>query len=571
MTILSVAIGIFTQQALQTYSCTKPASGGLAQMPIAQTSFDGVKEVKEGSGADPNYALALELRAALIAGMAGTQTSGILTATCSTGNCTFDTIEGITYSSASIGSECVDASSLLGQSGQRDWVNNLDTSLGNNTPISTTYTFPWIEGINVSYSVLDGVTASSYGRWGNLLSFGSLYELGNHSPYFDELNLTLQQAQRVNASFDSIVFVMPTTSPCANPSDYQTYFEDYESTPMPPVNVSLCPQLHMPNVSTFPGYFAVSATVCFFYPHVEHFNGSVVNGRAQEETVGDATLMQSVASEFDGTIGTTDELIWAALLDPCVVDDGVVYTGSNYTAGADLVNVSGTIVPTRCVYGFAFPWYKALESINAFSFAIAGSYSDDGASPDTCLPYENYTQMSCTRAWWLNGLYGGGNASAASVGAYVGRGFAAFTDQLRMLGSDWDGAPLRVSGKTWHTVVCTRFNWEWLLFPLVIVCGTIVFLLSVLLVPGPPGEQEAVWKSSILPLLFYGLDERERLVEQRLSSAGKLTAAAKKLEVKFRLGEEQPHDGWRLWGAFPSLQPLVQQDSRYGGYDGVGG
>lgn len=562
MTILSVGIGIFTQQALQTYSCPKPASGGLAQMPIAQTSFDAVNRVKEGSGADPIYTLSLELRAALIAGFAGAQTSGILTATCSTGNCTFDAVDEITYSSATIGSECVDASSLLGQSGQRDWVTNFDTSQGNDTPISTTYTFPWIPGINVSYNVLNGTIGSSYGRWRNLMSFGSLYELGTSSPYFEELDMTMPQRQRVNASFDSIVFVMPTINPCADPSDYQEYFEDYEETPMPPVDVSLCPELHMLNVSTFPGYFTVSATVCFFYPYVENFNGSVVNGRAQEETVGEPILMQA-ASGSDVSIGTADPLFWYALLDPCVVDDGVVYTSSNYTAGADLVNITGTLVPARCVYGFAYPWYKALESTSALSFSISGTTDAD---PDTCGPYENYTQMSCARAWWLNGVYHGGNASAASVGAFLGRGFAAFTDQLRMLGSDWDGAPLRVSGRTWHNVVCTRFHWEWLLFPLVVVCGTVVVLLSVL-VTGP-GAQEAVWKSSILPLLFYGLEERERLGEQRLWSAGQLTAAAKKLEVKFRLGGKQP-DGWRLWGVAYGLQPPVKQHSQHGGFDGV--
>lgn len=530
MTILSVAIGIFTQQALQTYSCPIIVSGSQAQMPIAQTSFNGIYAVSEGSGADYSMSLALELRAALLAGLSGTQTSGILTAACSTGNCSFDTTQGITYSSATFGTECIDASSLLSQSGLRDWNSSFAT---NGTNDNTTYGFDWSPDSGVSYQLNFG---SVGGRWRNLLS------LSRWTVDFEKLEMTLQQRQKVDSSFDSIVLVMPTISPCSHPSEYQASFGDSENTPMPPVNVSLCPQLHMPNISTFPGYFAISATVCFFYPRVRHFDGSIVNGRAQEEVVDDTIMQHSKASGT--TIGSAIEPIWLAVLDPCVID-GIIYTSSNYSTGADLTNVSGTLVPTRCVYGFADPWYRAVEVQNGFSQAVTGISGVEDL-PDECSPFNNYTQMSCYRAWWLNGVYNGGNASTASVGAFMNRGFDAFTNQLRMMGSDWYGAPSNITGQTFHNVVCTQFTWEWLIFPLGIVIGTVVFLLSALFFG--PGEQETVWKASILPLLFYGLEERHRLGHERLWSADHLTAAAKKLDVKFSL-EGESSDSWRLRGS----------------------
>ena len=63
----------------------------------------------------------------------------------------------------------------------------------------------------------------------------------------------------------------------------------------------------------------------------------------------------------------------------------------------------------------------------------------------------------------------------------------------------------RVNGTVWQGTVCTVMEWEWLLFPGILVLCTTVALGLVMWVTGDGGENKApVWKSSILPMLLSG-------------------------------------------------------------------
>jgi hypothetical protein len=58
-------------------------------------------------------------------------------------------------------------------------------------------------------------------------------------------------------------------------------------------------------------------------------------------------------------------------------------------------------------------------------------------------------------------------------------------------------------GAVIETIICIKFDWEWLLFPIILVSVTGVLLLLMIL-KSYKQPDKPVWKTSLLPLLFYG-------------------------------------------------------------------
>ncbi|KAF3764512.1 hypothetical protein M406DRAFT_330849 [Cryphonectria parasitica EP155] len=375
ITLLSIVIGTFTQQAIQTASCQNPGSTGQAFIPIAQTSLRGLEHLPGGP-------------------------------------------------------------TLKYHLSHSDW-------------------------------------AANGGRWNTMLA--------TVEGAFPLDNMTMTQRQREivnNASFDGILLLMPSTNPCEYPSNYQTYIGEREEFAMPPVKASLCPQLELPGVETLPGYFSVTAAACFFYASLQHYKGSVVNGKLQEEAVQDPMPLQphvdSGAEAFDD-----HHCEWrCGFSDPCIVDH-VVYDNISANLSSvpgGLTSLGNTTGPTRCLYGFSYKWYRALQA-QASLWELIGT-SD---ATEQCLQFSNYTAMLCPKSWWLSDLFGSGNASISSISAFMDRGFASLTDQLRTIGTDWENNLTVVTGTVYETDVCVRFRWTWLVYPLVVVVGTSVLLISMMI------------------------------------------------------------------------------------------
>lgn len=136
-------------------------------------------------------------------------------------------------------------------------------------------------------------------------------------------------------------------------------------------------------------------------------------------------------------------------------------------------------------------------------------------------------------------MYNGGNASRDSIFNVLHQGSSSMSDQLRMMGSDWNDNPSNVSGTVYHTAICIEFHWDWLFFPLVLVLATLSLLVAVMI----DTRREIVWKSSILPLLFYGLEERQTVDGPRLQAEKELHATAKTRMVDFSFAKGA---GWRF-------------------------
>lgn len=114
--------------------------------------------------------------------------------------------------------------------------------------------------------------------------------------------------------------------------------------------------------------------------------------------------------------------------------------------------------------------------------------------------------VSCPNSWWLETLYYGGNATFDTVSAAIENVATGATKKLRVVtSSNYDSDQHDSAlGTVWKTTVCTVFDWQWLLLPVVLAAITAVLLFLILMKHSREPEQP-VWKSSLLPFLFYGI------------------------------------------------------------------
>lgn len=496
------------------------------------------------------------LKASIIGGLAGSHSPNSLSPTCSSGNCSFEAPGRFAYTTVGFGSECIDISPLIKQSGLLSWGHDLDDTSGEFS--QTNYSLPQGQSLIAN----TGGFPVSTGLWDSVLSRSRAFEItldqhpisvGSTADLPEWLylgNVTMTERQRdiaLNHAFDGLIFMMPTASPCK----YTLEDSDTASDRPPSVNVSSCPQLarSLPHVTSFPANFSVTAAVCYFYPFLQNYNGSVHNGKLVEEPVGDPLLLDvrqpAVKKSGGQNHGEEGYSYWIYnFVEPCIVDNVTyTWTSENVTAiPGGITKLGNATGPSRCLYGFNEDWFWGLGVPWSGALGEIITAKPPGSGTDlseACYLNSTGNLMACPQAWWLNDIYNGGNASITSISAFMKRGFDSFTAQLRSIGTDWEGRPSAATGIVLETVVCTKFRWKWLVYPLAIVLGTLI-LLGAVIASGL--QKDVIWKSSVLPFLFYGLEDAEKKYGTDLETEDALTKAAKTVHV--RLISE--NDGWRL-------------------------
>lgn len=581
--VLSIGIGTFTQLALRTTPCSKPVSHAVASIPTCQMlpKAEVVSvPIGSGTGYDTQKEPTIDgfMQSAIINGLSGSQPLVALSASCDTGNCSFPSYSNTTHSTLGIESMCIDVSPFLIQTdnstispGNRT-ISNMYSYGTNETIVWTNYT---LRGVHPSISYLvEGNDTQGLGRWYPLVKLyihvanmplgwpSSLLSPLDVEALIISASLSPQEEYLAKRSFHIQTFMIPTLNPCLERSTYPPTVD-----PLPLINTSSCPQLGMTNVSTFPGYFSLAAVRCHLYPSIRHYGGSIINGQIQEKLIGDPVPLNlgtnATGAAFDDLTG--EDLYYYAFLDPCIID-GTVYTNANMSQvpGERITmrwlndsEITGSIL---CLYGVPKDSLSSLEG--ALQFVALATLNEGRFSPwDLCVPNIDYTSMTCLGRWWLEPLLNGGNASLESISAVMSRMADAITNQLRMNGTDFYGNPSNVTGTAFQTVVCTQFQWGWLLFPAVVVLASAVLLVATAWRSssrwgkartnrGGSQVEVPVWKSSLLPLLFYGLEDGARLrgapVENKDMSelAGKIEArlSLEQGELRFRSARPAPRE-----------------------------
>ncbi|KAG8166857.1 hypothetical protein KVR01_002546 [Diaporthe batatas] len=123
-----------------------------------------------------------------------------------------------------------------------------------------------------------------------------------------------------------------------------------------------------------------------------------------------------------------------------------------------------------------------------------------------CLVYSNAsdvkgtTTVDCNHAYWLARFYGDEGLTATAVIKQM----EAFTDRLsNKMRMGFLNKPEAVLGQALQTRLCSRIQYSWLAFPAVLVVATNGLLAWTMYQGSRRQGRVMVWKTSILPLLFY--------------------------------------------------------------------
>ncbi|KAF4334284.1 hypothetical protein FBEOM_11869 [Fusarium beomiforme] len=468
--IVSPAITPFAQQAVRTVPCSRTVEGAQASLPISHyvPATDSTFRLSAA-----NTQLSGDMRVAMMNGLVNPTGKDIdITATCPTGNCTFPSnSQGVTHSSIAMCSACIDTTELI----------NLkvgDKGNGGNGFV----------GDVCNFSLPNGQWIQSVSNSQIMVMSGDLdWALETPDSKF---------AQLTKVAISNLTTLSFTQSGC-NVTD-----ERHATCPEDRLSSKLPKAMHFQN--------AIAAS-CTLYPCIKKYNGKVEQGTLIEKVVNEQPVdynraTNDVAGDRKG------------VQTPCLIN-GKEYNLANFsrsnepTAKESLVTIDGTnyTVPIECVYTLTFGYRQALSSFMEKTLfntlCTANIYSGSKG------------QLDCGDQWWLPPLY---NSTFDGLNAAFGVFSTAITNNFRKQrtkGKDIKEVD-KVLGQATEMAICTVFDWRWVLLPAGLMAITLV-LLIVAVVQGFTNPRMPVWKTSILPLLFYGPNVVERTQETGLDDLQK--------------------------------------------------
>lgn len=506
VTILSLAIGPFTQQAVSSVNCQRAVATENASVPIAHfmgipTSFQA--SFSRGPGA---YALPVDMKGVMVNGLVNpTGSDTAISPTCQTGNCTFEAFDkNITYSSIGMCSKCIDTTSYA--SLNKTVVDLYNTSVYWDLPIGMEL------DLGVTEAILNVATSEDL-NWAE-------------SSFTDDFILVSSQA------VSNITVFSLTREPCTNNSGTYT-----------------CPR-NITNTMTTDlialGPWDLVASSCALYPCLKNYHGDV-DGGVFTETV----ISTELASYNWLSSSTTEEYFpldwtevapgnWSAVKSPCVID-GIEYTTANNfsdvprTATRNFTNIhsNGSYfhTPEECVYTLSSAYIMGMYDWLSETFFTGSCVWPDDTSINTL------TEPDCSDQFWLSPFWNDRNASFESISRVMDEFSTAITNSFRTSGmKNWYTYESEAAeGVVNETTVCVAVNWEWLLMPIILTGATVILLIMVI-VRTAFEEDQPVWKTSVLPLLFYGLGQKPDNIAKPAVDLDQLQQDASKIKTKFANG-----------------------------------
>ncbi|KAI2776395.1 hypothetical protein F4815DRAFT_484627 [Daldinia loculata] len=504
ITILSLGIGPFTQQTVKSVACLRTHPEVNASLPVAQYLPGNETYYRTAPG---RWELSIDTKGALVNGIVnpmGNDTA--IVPTCPTGNCTFTSHNGITHASIGLCSSCIDTTPL---------VKRIAT---NKTGGYDNYTLPttdmWVSpDTDQAYLNVDN---------GLLQWASSLF-----TPEFESVCLE---------SLLNVTVLALTKATCSKDGD----------------------KLDCPVAHGYSGPTGIVATSCTIYPCLKNYDATMMKGVLSEKIVSTkpARINRVEANITQYEIHPT--MNWTALQSPCFID-GQSYDLSNFSTVPEKegrvftgINIDGTnyTAPDDCMYKMSYPYWSALNKFTGQDlFAGICTYnSRQGQS------------VSCDSKWWLSSFYRNKEASFETLSMAFDQFSTAVTNKFRTTGSDiydW-GTQKTATGLVNEMTVCTQFQWQWLLMPTILVAATAAVLIA-MITQNLRDQKQPVWKSSLLPLLYYGFGQRayQEDPSRPVMDLSEMSKAAAETKTKFRNGARPG-----FVDIAPSIDELVMQRGR---------
>lgn len=294
---------------------------------------------------------------------------------------------------------------------------------------------------------------------------------------------------------------------------------------------------------------SISAFECEFYPSVDTYSANITNGVLLEQVL-DSQRMEV----WPVALGTHSLLLinrtirggeWHECTSGSEPSDEhnfpiigwPSYKGLNIGTSFpldQLINRSGDAWnqtewwPQDCVYWIP---YAPTVGLSGSIHSLVGNES---------LYFDRVIERAKGTPWSVN-LWNEGNATLETVQAAMDGLARSITARWRQGDGISDNVG-PVTGMVWENQTCVLVNWAWISLPAALLLLTIVFLILTVLRTNSKGAR--VWKSSMLAVLFNGLDLKTRQDAGAAVSLEEMRAAAD--TAKVRLVETK--NGLRLVG-----------------------
>lgn len=486
--VVSLGTGAFVQQSIQTQPCQFSTDSIDAYLPVSR------KITRRESTGKQNWAT---MAAAISSALApdNNEVGSPILAGCSTGNCTFHNSIGGLYNTLGVCNLCTDTSSLI---------TSTQHIIKGTTLLIRDYTLP--NGLTVPALFENETEAHAVAHYSGL-SVSALRLLHPENPYLLDWS---DWTGDLDWAGDIVSPEMRALSQWAF------------------ANVTVLTSNWLP---TSLGYTEYLAVTCTLYPCLRTYNASVTMGKLDEvllNTVPMAPNVNGAASNdaaeailqapswpfWEGTLmGAASRTSLQAVQSPCLVNQ-TASTEDNILSNNDQQNlillqadpspsktrrvkIENITAPTDCIYGIDLKtWQEVMGSmLDAFNGSCSIQTSTDG------------TDVFYDKSYWLSSFYKDNGITTSDIFEQFQAFADRFSNKIRMGLLD---NPDYIFGQTIQTTVCVNISYKWLLFPTVLVFITSGLLAWTMFCNWRRGGCKIVWKTSILPFLFYS----ERFVVQ---------------------------------------------------------
>ena len=296
--------------------------------------------------------------------------------------------------------------------------------------------------------------------------------------------MTASFRSSLGASVANLTVLSLTQEPCKNESGYLTC----------PHNITL-------DGSTLT-QVDYQATTCNLYACVQNFYASFQNNILSEKVISTIAVPQYFSSNSSFT--DFSMVNYTLIKTPCNFSNNTYTTGNLSAISADeqpnLVPIFENNqqplywVPKQCIFALDGYFVKAIQTFIATGLFLG-----------PCMGYDANTTLnvSCGTNWWMTALFNNGTSSLASVSAAIYSVAAAVTNKFRGTANPWYGGDTVVNGTTLQSTVCVSFDWPWLAYSITVAFLTALQLFFVIVLSAR-NKHHPIWKTSTLPLLFYG-------------------------------------------------------------------
>ncbi|CAH0054861.1 unnamed protein product [Clonostachys solani] len=457
--VLSLSIGPFTQQASSTQPCIKNITGASATIPYSWADFQTFDNKLNGLSL---WTVDIGFSEAIVRAStnSSSRSSASLLQGCTTGNCSFPAIRvDIALSTMGICSRCIDTTSYVRS--DNDTGVELPKEAGS---LSVGYVTNTIES-----------KGSKDLEWARANFDGDLRDV-------------------FGASIINYTFLGLTSDGC----QYKNRTTRVRNCVRPPA----IKEWSIPR-------FNVYSAACTFYFCMRHHKVDVKSGVLTETLITDSPgFFQHIDTRL--TKSVSNESVQVELRGPGTETVDIPWS-ANCTAhtselGRLVMDVALKMIEGNCEYPFL-------------------PHSPPSLSQRVDL-------LEC-QPWNLYGLFNDGLASFSTTSETMSRIASAISDRMREIaakrdfraaytsGPEPDPEGGYIKGHVHYTTICTRFQWRWLLGPALLLLMTIGFFIHAVTRSVIRRGREPLWKSSILPVLYFNPESRGQGSKHELSELEK--------------------------------------------------